>query len=87
MTKLISTPALRRPTRPLRMPASAQKMGTLLPHSTKLKGRARRRSGSSIPARGHSLDGARRKKYEASRMAKTMASVMISPAMPHHADE
>ena len=62
MTKLMAMPALKAPRRPLRMADSAQKMGMLLPHRTKLKGRASSSLGTSIPPSGHSLADARRKK-------------------------
>src|SRR3954469_17383727 len=67
------------------MPRSATIIGMLLPHSTKLKMIVRRSLGSSRPPIGHSLETARRKKYEAMSPAKSVPSVMIKVTTPHHA--
>ena len=62
ITKLSIRPILNGRCLPLRMLASAQKIGMLLPHSTKLMGMASSSGGASMPASGHSVDAARRKK-------------------------
>ena len=62
MRKLISRPARKAPCRPLLMAASAQKIGMLLPHRTKLNGMAKVSSGGSMPLGGHCLEDALRKK-------------------------
>src|SRR4051794_619370 len=55
------------------------------PHNTNENGSASFRSGGSMPPCGHAGDDARRNRYDAMRMAKIVASVAISVAMPHHA--